>query len=411
MNPRARIYLGVAALLAMLSLLAGCSDPQPSPTTPPTIQVETVQIYADGTGDYATLSEAIAAVSPGAIIRLAAGTYQLATPLTVNKPVQLIGAGMNETEIVSAAAPHVVRFEADGLFVAEDLTFRHHGQLWADTVLVTRGQVAIARCRFAGARGSQLVIRGATVGTVADSVAESGGGGVGFSIQETARPTLVNNTSSHNSYGIRVRQQAEPVLERNLCLDNQMDGIKYDGQSAGIARGNDCAGNRSGIVVSESARPTLEDNRLKDNFESCIGYFDLAAGSALRNECTRNFGGIGVADRAAPTLEDNILDANLTAGIAYFTEAGGVARNNSCSGNGIHGISVFGQATPILEDNNCSGNGEVGIHYADAAAGSARNNACSRNKVGIAVASTANPDLGRNDCRDNTDQDIRDLRP
>jgi parallel beta-helix repeat protein len=411
MDLRNRIYLLTAAVFALLLLLAACSDSRATPTVPPPAVPEPVELYPDGSGDYATLPEAIAAVSPGAVIHLAAGTFDLTAPLTIDKPLQLIGAGMNETEIVSGATPQLLLVRADGLFVAEGLSFRHDGQEWADTVQIVRGEVAITRCRFAGARGSQLLIAGSTVGTVTDSVAESGVWGVGFTIQDQSRPTLVNNTTSGNGYGIRVRQQAEPILEHNSCLDNDLDGIKYDGESAGVARGNECVGNRSGIVVTENAHPALEDNRLNENKESCIGYFDSAAGTAQRNECTGNFGGIGVADQAAPTLQENTLDRNLTAGIAYFTNAGGVARSNSCSGNGIHGISVFGQAAPVLEDNDCSGNGEAGIHYADSSAGSASNNGCSDNKVGIAVASTANPDLGTNDCRDNTEQDIRDLRP
>jgi parallel beta-helix repeat protein len=411
MDLRNRTCFVAAAALALTLLLAACSDAVPTHTIAPTAVFETVELNAAGSGDYATLPEAVAAVSPGAVIHLAAGTYRLTAPLTIDKPLQLIGAGMDETQIVSDATPQVILFRADGLFVAEDMTFRYDGQEWTDTVRVVSGEVAITRCRFAGARRSQLVIAGTTVGTVSDSVAESGVRGVGFTIQDEARPTLVNNNSSGNSYGIRVSEQAEPILERNTCLNNDFDGIEFDGQSAGVARGNECTGNRSGIAVTGNAHPTLEDNRLNENKESCVGYFDSAAGTAQRNECIGNFGGIGVTNDATPTILDNTLDDNLTAGIAYFANAGGVARGNSCSGNGIHGISVFGQATPVLEDNDCSGNGQTGIHYADSAAGSAKNNGCSGNQVGIAVASTANPDLGTNDCRDNTEQDIRDLRP
>jgi hypothetical protein len=103
MDLRNRIYLLAAAALALLLLLAACSDPTPTPTVPPPVVSETVQLNADGSGDYASLPEAVAAVSPGAVIHLSAGTFKLASPLAIDKPLQLIGAGMNETEIVSGA--------------------------------------------------------------------------------------------------------------------------------------------------------------------------------------------------------------------------------------------------------------------------------------------------------------------
>lgn len=69
------------------------------------------------------------------------------------------------------------------------------------------------------------------------------------------------------------------------------------------------------------------------------------------------------------------------------------------------------QTQPTLEANGCAGNAQPGIGYPDMAGGVARENECVGNRWGIYVGETADPELIDNDCRDNTSEDILDLRP
>ena len=68
--------------------------------------------------------------------------------------------------------------------------------------------------------------------------------------------------------------------------------------------------------------------------------------------------------------------------------------------------------TEILGDNRRAfDNKDSGIAYFDSAGGVARGNECTRNWCGICIEETANPELVDNDCHDNTEADILDLRP
>jgi serine/threonine-protein kinase len=272
--------------LMIAIFLAACGQSTPAPTpTPPT---DGIRVEADGSGDYATLEEAIAAVVPGGTITLGAGTYRLVYGMKIEKSFTLVGAGMDESEIVSGFDGHVIRVESEGILAAQDLTFRHDGEQVADVVVVQDGRVDFSRCRFTGAvyaegEGNRAGIR--FLGSAGGAVRES---------------EIVDNDNT----GIMVDERAAPVLEDNLLLDNSMVGIGYMGQASGTARGNECSGSSVGVAVTVEARPTLEQNVFSAN-EYGMAYWDSAGGKASQNECTGNRVGIGVSASAGPELVDN----------------------------------------------------------------------------------------------------------
>jgi hypothetical protein len=68
----------------------------------PTVSVTYDGVYAielDGSGDYATIEEALEQVTNGAELRLGAGTFQVTAPLVIDKDIVLTGAGQNSTTI------------------------------------------------------------------------------------------------------------------------------------------------------------------------------------------------------------------------------------------------------------------------------------------------------------------------
>ncbi len=274
----------------------------PTPTRPapsPTFSLE-----ADGSGDYPTLEEAVRNVPAGATIVLGPGSYRLERRLNILKPIHLVGSGMDQTEIVSAAEGYVIHFSGDGPFVVEDITFRHEGEAVADVVTVMGGEVTFTRCRFTGAARVEgegvdragLWLYGDTVGVVQDCVAEQ-----------------------NNNTGIYASGQAQPKLEGNHCVNNTTAGIVYWGNAGGIASENACSGNSFGIVVGKESQPTLEGNNCSDNETVGIGYIQKGGGTASHNECLRNEFGILVIGEAQPTLKNNVCTENKMAGIHYPT--------------------------------------------------------------------------------------------
>jgi parallel beta-helix repeat protein len=315
----------------------------PSPTPTPTPSV--IRVEADGSGDYATLEEALDSAPEGLPIALGPGTYELEEPLDIRRPITLMGAGMDETEIGSEAEDYVVRFSGNGPFVVEDITFRHEGRETADVGVVRGGEVAFTRCRFTGAIYDE----------------EEDVGGTGLLLDGDTTGVVQDCDAVENSTGIFVSGRAEPTLEGNTAIDNEESGIAYWDNAGGVARGNDCSWNVSGIFVGWAAQPVLEGNTCMDNAYYGILFFGHSSGTARHNECSGNDGyGIALGEQAQPTLEENVCTDNNLVGIYYADEAGGVARWNECSGNLI-GIYVEAAADPELIDNDCYDNSEADV--------------------------------------------------
>jgi parallel beta-helix repeat protein len=284
--------------MLVLLLLVGCSAP--AVTLPATSQLTPIPIHvnADDSIDSLQLAEAVQRAPDGATILLGAGTYRLTEPLDIRKSLRLVGAGMDETEIVSDVEGYAVRFSGKGPFAAEGITFRHEGTAVADVVVIQGGEVSFARCRFSG------------------PLSEWGEGArVGLRLQRETTGIVRDCVSTGNyTAGILVEGQSQPALESNTCTDNG-GGIAYFESTGGTARQNRCSGNEVGISVNEHARPTLEGNVCSANTTFGIHYLGQAGGLARQNECARNWVGIFLTGSAGPSMEDNDCHDNAYADI------------------------------------------------------------------------------------------------
>lgn len=278
--------------IPLLLLLTACVSPSP---TPPSIH-----LMADGSGDYATLPEAVENAPADAAIFLGPGVYRLTQPLVVNQALHLIGAGMDQTEIVAGTGDYVLLFDGEGPFAVEGITFRHDGEE-ADVVVVAGGQIAFANCRFTGA-----------------AKAAGGTGGAGLLLRGATRGTVENCQAIYNNHtGILVRDEAQVMLTGNACSNNEGAGIAFINSSGGTARQNRCLENGlGGILVAGEARPILEENVCNNNGDSGIAYFDGGGGLAQRNECSNNGQyGIFIISTANPDLVGNECRHNVKADI------------------------------------------------------------------------------------------------
>jgi parallel beta-helix repeat protein len=253
---------------------------------PPTVSIPpgALVVAPDGSGDFHSLEEAVQKARSGATIYLKAGMHRLKRPLVIDKPLTLIGEGMETTRIVC---------DGEGCVVA----FVHEGTEWGDAVRANKGEVQFYRCLFTGGVWDEANKRG----------------GDGLWLYGTARGDVRECVASGNEgTGIRVSGEAQPTLEGNTCRENKGTGIAYWDSAAGTARQNTCVGNEKyGIYVGGQARPTLEGNTCRENKRDGISYWDNAGGVARSNECTGNGeDGIYVASTACPTLRDNRCQGN-----------------------------------------------------------------------------------------------------
>jgi parallel beta-helix repeat protein len=249
-------------------------------------------VAPDGSGNFRSLEEAVQQARPGAVIYLKAGAHRLKHPLVIDKPLTLIGEGMETTQIVCDGEECVVKFSGNGLFSVSDIAFVHEGARWGDAVQANMGEIRFYRCLFTGGVWDEANQRG----------------GDGLWLYGTARGDVRECVALRNAgMGIRVSGKAQPALEGNTCRENKQTGIAYFGSASGTARNNLCTANELiGIGVSDQAQPALEGNTCRENKRSGIAYFGSAAGVARGNWCAGNgYEGIYVAPTARPVLIAN----------------------------------------------------------------------------------------------------------
>lgn len=193
-----------------------------------------------GAGEFEvnTADELVAAVSQAgsdSVIRLAAGSYDLAAPLIVHRPLTLTGAGPDGTTITSSAASATLLSVIDGDIQLRDLAVEHSGGLGAHVLMVTQGGYDLQRVRISGAR-------------VAD-----GTGGFGIVLRPT-RATLDSRPTSQR-------------LTEVTLVDNSAGGLVVAGQQAptiqmlsvtgtdgcGLCYVEDAAGKASDVTISNAA--------------------------------------------------------------------------------------------------------------------------------------------------------------
>jgi len=286
------IIVSIGALASACASSPGMSEVSETPAVSPEPTEERprdeIYVAVDGSGDYPAFEQALAAAASRATITLGPGSYRLIYGLEIDKALRIVGAGMDETEIVSGAPGHVVNFTGSGTFAAEGITFRHDGNQTADVVVIQKGTGEFFECRFTGA------------------IYEEGTGNrAGLRFKGSSRGLAENcHASNNDNTGILVEQQAQPDLKGNICSDNAVVGIGYMDLGRGLASENECTGNSIGIGVAVEARPTLERNRCNDN-DYGIAYVENGGGQGYENECSRNKVGISVGASSTAELFDN----------------------------------------------------------------------------------------------------------
>jgi parallel beta-helix repeat protein len=469
------ILIGI--LLVALACLGGAATEQAAiPTEIPSTATPTDEpgIHLSASNVNYPLEKAIEQAKPGETIHLEAGTYSVITPLLIDKPLTLIGAGHESTIITSYATGSVIHYTGEGLFTLEGIAVQHKGDQPASAVLVENGEINFSNCRLTGATiidngnlAAGLFALGNATGSVKNCIVDNNlaagiflAGNSSFSLED-------NICQGNDGFGIVFRENAGGLALNNKCNNNVVAGFFLLSDGEIQLKNNECSHNGAeedssgGIIVRGTTKPILDGNTCTDNPAIGIVFREEAGGKAINNDFSRNglegiflegkaapeiqsnicsqngLAGIFIVGEATPNLKGNTCNQNGTAskgaGIAYFDQTGGVASENTVSNN-RDGIFISAAAAPELVENMCSENVEYGIYYANQSGGSAiknqctgngkagiaaaenstpllQENICFGNQVGIYIAETANPELVNNDLYENTQDDLVDLRP
>lgn len=349
----------VLFLPLILFCLTSCNLPTSNTNPTPTEEVfptltavpSIVKVALDGSGNFTTLEEAVKKVKPGATIILSSGTHSLSEELLIEKEITLIGSGMGQTILRSSIAP-VLSFQLlNGSVSLTGISFQYAGSTAGSVVYITtQDDVKITDCEFSGG--------------IYDAALETSG--VGLSLIASSGAIRNSRFVNNQLDGLGFFGISTLTIENSIFNENGQSGLHIGAGYSGVVSGSEFSGNTgSGIIVVDPSTPVIQDNRITNNQES---------------------------------------------GIVYWFGASGTASGNQISSNGLDGISVQEASSPAISGNTISDNGQAGIYFSTGAIGLAESNECTGNQWGIYVDAASSPELGNNNCHDNSYLDIEDRR-
>jgi parallel beta-helix repeat protein len=333
------------------------------------------------------LKQAIAEAEPRDIILIPEGEYILDEPLRIDKPLLLLGSGIERTVLVNNTEDAGVYVdlpasqEVTNVVQLCGITIRSNREDSACGMRVLNGTAYADYCRFEKS------------------------GEVGVEVKNHAKFVAKEcEFTKHSKDGVAVRDQSSAEIEDSLSASNGRHGVFATDSSKLFARNNTCEGNKQvGIALFGSAQGELESNTCRQNERYGIYAGEQSRPVARNNTCEENqWGGIALFGSAQGELESNTCRQNERYGIYAGEQSRLVARNNTCEGNQWSGIALFGSAQGELQGNTCRNNEKQGIYAQDQSHLVARSNTCEGNQwSGIALFGSAQGELQSNICRNN----------
>lgn len=321
-------FAAVAADRLTMALISGPSDPL-APTA-------VLTVAADGGGQYREIAEAVAAAPPGALVLVAPGHYS--EKVTVDKAIEVRGAGPLGTAVLTAGNGHALRLTADHA-VVRNLAVVGVGKLWGDTeaLLIERGTPWIIGCDVASKSHACVQVQGDAKPVLVGCTVRNGAT-TGVYAEDHADVRIEGGLIyGHAKYGVELRGKARLTLRHAAVYDNRKSGLYFHEKTAGTVVACEVYGNaHSGIAVTENAEAAVTHSTVRHNGKRGVLVASKAAVSFDRCRVYRNAGpGVELKDRAAPEFLRTAVVEN---------QGPGVCRRDAKVGGRFLGVEIRGNA-------------------------------------------------------------------
>ena len=331
-------------LFAGAALIAAMSTP---------VLAASLCVAPGGTGGcYATISAAVAAASPGSIIKVWPGTYK--EDVVIGKSLSLLGAGSTNTIINAKGLNNAVY--VDGLgnpglsnvfvsgFTLENANF--------EGILITNASDVTVRGNYVTNNNNNLDVEMGTCPGIPDfETSEGEDCGEGIHLMGVSYSTIANNVSTGNSGGI-LNSDDTGVTHDNLITGNYV-------HDNGFACGITMASHGPYLKAPNAVHYGLLHNTIANNqsIHNGAGVPGAGAGVGIFSN------GTGQGTVSGNTVIGNTLQNNGLPGVAFHSHVGpnfGLPADN-LSNNQIIGNTISGNAADI-EDTATPGTAGINVN-------------------------------------------------
>ena len=310
-----------------------------------------VRVMADGSGDYATIADAISAAAPDTTIEIGPGVY--AEALVVDKPLQFIGTGERaQTVITSDAASTFLWTAASGRI--ENLTLQQTGQNEYSAITFNGGAADVIGNDLTSQGYAVMTVQEGANPTVTGNTIHDGLSSGVYIAGDGTTGTYSENSVFGNAYsGFEITFNAAPTVVENTIRNNVQSGIFISESATGVYANNQLEGHGlAAIFVNNTSKPEVKNNIITGNKTSGIVVADGGLGSYVGNlidGCGES--GIQVLRGANPDMRDNTIKNGLQAGIVINENGKGRFTGNTVTANGQAGVLTLNGGNAIFKNN------------------------------------------------------------
>ncbi len=207
-------------------------------------------------GDFATISEAIAAAPPGSRILVHSGTYD--EGLILDKPLEIVGDGNLGDVVIRAEGKEAIFFRATRGKVT-NLELQQMGGCDFFGVDIQQGLLELEGCDITSSPLSCVAIHGkAFLKLRGNKIHDSEHSGI--LVLENGQGLIEDNDIFGNEFpGITIRESGNLTVRRNKIRDGKSAGIAFLNNGQGLIEDNDIFGNAKLALRSENLASQSSD--------------------------------------------------------------------------------------------------------------------------------------------------------
>jgi hypothetical protein len=255
------LALGLMAVLGLLGVGLAWADEGP-PMGP-----RTIVVALDGTGDFASLQEAVDAARKGDTVFVKAGQYPQDVTIHSKEKIKFVGAGVGQVTILGrdivVGALHVGKWPYGATDVEiSDMTINDHG---GHAVGLFNGKgLVLRRLKVNGMLFSQQVhdvwIEDCDIGGSETT-------GVQFADSEAV---MVGNFIHDNDHGVSIAGKSSVRLERNVITRSLFEAVVVSGHATAVIVSNTLVKNGGGAAFLGQSRSDVTGNVVGLNREGFV---------------------------------------------------------------------------------------------------------------------------------------------
>lgn len=290
-----------------------------------------VVTVATSDGDYASISDALEAISPTPsdryVIDVKPGVYAVASEIAMKSYVHLRGSGRDVTILeMSFCCDYILKIQSLTNVAVSGLTFK--------------GEAGGINIRFSEPNIEDNAFHEMTIGVI-------------VTVNEPVKKVLIKgNDFTNNDTAIVIASNSATRIDGNV-IDNNYNGIQTGNFSVNEIVGNYITNNQKGILSYNESTNRIAGNVINANQTGISNYISTKI-TILSNSITRNDWGIGNFGSSHVVMSGNVIKENLKSGVWSDTTVVGSLINNEIAGNGsllYSDIDINSGASPNISFN------------------------------------------------------------